>query len=470
MPGDRVTILVVDDDRGLLRLIEKSLRPAGYTIAKASSGEDALSWLASNDAELMVLDLKLQDFEGTELINKLSQSGNAVPFIVITGQGDERVAVNIMKQGALDYLVKDAQFLDVLPTVVNRAVDQLTRDKKLKAAEEALRTSEERFRVALKNSAIHVFSQDVELSYTWFHNAPVGFTETDFIKKKDAELFPPEEAMRLSQIKQRALRTGVGVREEVKCTLRGETRIYDLTIEPIKDSAGMIIGITGAALDITDRKRLEQEISQVSEMEQRRIGQDLHDGICQHLAGIELMSQVLEQNLEKKSRPHAVQAGEIAKNVREAIAQTRSLARGLSPVELELEGLMSALDELSENTTKLFRMSCEFVCEKPVLIANNTAATHLYRIAQEAVSNGIRHGKAKQITISLSSQHDKIVLAVQDKGKGFSPEGVSTGGLGLRIMQYRAGMIGGNLTIKTGNEGTLVTCILPKTAVNPATR
>src|SRR5688572_23938019 len=109
---------------------------------------------------------------------------------------------------------------------------------------------------------------------------------------------------------------------------------------------------TGFVRDITDRKRLESEVLQISEMEQRRIGQDLHDGICQHLAGIELMSEVLEQNLKKKSNVHAGQAEQIAGHVRDVINQTRSLARGLSPVVLEAEGLMAALTELAANTKK----------------------------------------------------------------------------------------------------------------------
>jgi PAS domain S-box-containing protein len=462
MPN-RVTVLIVDDDRGLLRLMEKALRPAEIVTATAPSGKDAIAWLTANEADLMLLDLKLEDIEGKELINRLQEIRRNIPFIVITGQGDERVAVEMMKRGALDYLVKDVQFLDVLPTVVNRALSQIRSERRLKAAEEALRASEERFRVAFKNSPIIVFNQDLDLRYTWFHNAPAGLSDEAFIGKTDADFFSKIEADVLTQIKTRVLQSGVGAREEVQSSLGNVLRIYDLTLEPIRNEDGKIVGLTGAATDITDRKRLEQEISQVSEMEQRRIGQDLHDGICQHLAGIELMSEVLEQNLEKKSNPCAAQAGEIAKHVRDAIAQTRSLAHGLSPVEFEAEGLMSALQQLADNTEKLFRVKCRFVCEKPILIPNNTVATHLYRIAQEAVSNGIRHGKAKELKISLGAQNDKIILAVRDKGTGFKTKTPDiTEGLGLRIMQYRAGMIGGTLTIQSESPGISVICSVPE--------
>src|SRR5690349_17682482 len=118
------TILIVDDDRGLARLIEKALRRDGFPAAIASSGEETVNWLKERHADLMLLDLKLPDLQGGALVERLEAQDNAVPFVVITGQGDERVAVDMMKRGALDYLVKDAQFLDFVPVVVRRALAQ----------------------------------------------------------------------------------------------------------------------------------------------------------------------------------------------------------------------------------------------------------------------------------------------------------------------------------------------------------
>jgi len=129
------TILVVDDDQGLLRLIERALRREGFDTATATSGNDAITWLTSNSADLLLLDLKLQDIEAKELVSHLADMGRAIPFIIITGQGDERVAVEMMKRGALDYLVKDVQFIEFVPTVVKRALAQLQKDKRLALAE-----------------------------------------------------------------------------------------------------------------------------------------------------------------------------------------------------------------------------------------------------------------------------------------------------------------------------------------------
>lgn len=460
------TILVVDDDRGLLRLIEKSLRRENFSVITADSGEVALVSLRQHRPDLMLLDLKLADTDAKELIVEFSEAKCLVPFIIITGQGDERVAVEMMKSGAMDYVVKDAQFYDLVPTLVGKAIEQIEREKKLSAAENALRTSEERFRVALKHSPIIVFSQDTKLRYLWIHNMPVAEPEKNVLGKTDEDLFPQTEADRLVQIKMRVLATGLGVRQEVNCTFEGEQNIYDLTVEPVRDASGEIVGITGAAMDITEHKRLEKEVLQISELEQRRIGQDLHDGICQHLAGIEMMSQVLEQNLEKKSKPEAAQAEKIAAHVREVISQTRSLARGLSPLVLESEGLMAALAELVANTEKLFQVKCRFECPAPVDIQGLITATHLFRIAQESVTNAVKHGKAREIEISLEVKLDKIILTIRDDGQGFSQASGKTKGMGLRIMQYRAGMIGATLLFqRQAKGGTAVVCFLPVSAV-----
>jgi signal transduction histidine kinase len=292
----------------------------------------------------MLLDLKLKDGGGQEVIEQLAQAERSVPFIIITGQGDERVAVEMMKSGALDYLVKDANFIELVPTVVRRALDQLERDRRLASAEQ-------------------------------------------------------------------------------------------------------------------ERKHLEQQILEISEREQRRIGQDLHDGLGQHLTGIELMTQSLEQKLAGKSKAEAAQAAKIAQHVRDAIRQTRSLARGLSPVELDANGLMSALHELATNVQNMFRVKCSFRCDKPALIGENAVATHLFRIAQEAVTNAIKHGNATEIEIALTALPERLTLSVKDNGSGIQASSSRATGMGLRIMHYRAAVTGGSLTVQRDPKGgTTVVC------------
>jgi signal transduction histidine kinase len=218
---------------------------------------------------------------------------------------------------------------------------------------------------------------------------------------------------------------------------------------------------TGIVRDTSERKRLEKDILEISDREQQRIGQDLHDDLCQHLAGIGLMSEVLEQKLAGKAdaEAEAADARRIAEHVQGAIEQTRMLARGLSPIEADTADLMTALAELAANTTQIFRIRCAFRAEHPVVVGDVAFTTHLYRIAQEAISNAIRHGGATEVNISLDTDATDAMLSIADNGTGFKEPANNHQGMGMRIMKYRAGMIGGILEVySTDGNGTVVSC------------
>jgi PAS domain S-box-containing protein len=224
------------------------------------------------------------------------------------------------------------------------------------------------------------------------------------------------------------------------------------------------------------RKQLEEEILHISEHEKQRIGQDLHDDLGQQLAGIWLLSDLLKASLVEKKAPEAEDAEKIATLLKDALGLTRSLARGLHPVAVQAGGLIAALDELAGRTSTMFRIQCRCKCP-PALGMDNTTATHLYRIAQEAVTNAVKHGQAKEIDIELSTNAHHTVLSVKDQGKGEGQGagqsrrggGVGAGldpkhrGMGLRIMSYRADMIGGTLDIRRSQSGSgmTVVCTIP---------
>jgi PAS domain S-box-containing protein len=218
----------------------------------------------------------------------------------------------------------------------------------------------------------------------------------------------------------------------------------------------------GVGFDITERKALEEAILEISAREQRRIAQDLHDGLGQHLTGIAFMSKVLEDKLSDKSLPEAAEAAKIVRMVNQAINNTRQLARGLHPVAAEPLGLMSALQHWASEVEGLFRITCSFHCQKPLLIHDVNLATHLYRIAQEAVNNAIRHGKSRNIVIGLSGRNGAGMLTIEDDGAGFPKQQDSEPGVGLSIMNYRAGIVGGSLKVQPNEgRGITVTCMFP---------
>lgn len=467
----RFSLFVVDDDTGLLRLIEKALTRSGYVISTANSGQAALEWLKDNQADLLLLDLKLKDIEGAQLVDQIAALRKSIPFIIITGQGDERVAVHMMKRGALDYLIKDASFLDFLPRVVGRAVEHIGKERKLAAAEFALRKEHEFVTALLRTSGALIMVLNSEGRIVRFNptcERTTGYAFEDVKGKQPWNLFVPEAD--LPQIKKVYERLLAGdllhhEQENLWLTRQGERRLITWSRAILSGLDGEVEHIICTGIDITERRRLEEEILKISEMEQQRLGRDLHDGLCQHLAGIEFMSQALEQRLATKARTEVQHAAEIAKLVRQAISDTRSLARGLSPVPDEADGLLMALRELADGTSKVFQIQCQFTCPEPVAVADNATATHLFRIAQEAVSNALRHGKATEIEIVLQSSPERINLMVHDNGVGFPRKSQERPGMGLRIMNYRAGITGGSITIqKRPAKGSTITCSLPRSA------
>jgi signal transduction histidine kinase len=213
--------------------------------------------------------------------------------------------------------------------------------------------------------------------------------------------------------------------------------------------------------EMAERERLERELLEISEREQRRIGQDLHDSLCQHLTGTTLAGQVLEEKLAARNLPEATEASKVVELVEEGIKLSRKLAKGLHPVDMEADGLMLALEEYAVTSSELFKVSCRFECDLPVLIHDTVTAGHLFRIAQEAVGNAIKHGKAGNILIRLDASEEATVLSVKDDGVGLPEPLPKNHGMGLRIMAHRSGMIGGVFNARRDEAGgTLVTCEL----------
>ncbi len=214
--------------------------------------------------------------------------------------------------------------------------------------------------------------------------------------------------------------------------------------------------------EIGERERLEKEILEISEREQRRIGHDLHDGLCQHLTATAMAGQVLGEKLAARSLPESKDAREIVRLIEEGIAMTRDMAHGIAPLGLESDGLIAALRGLAANVSRMFKIACTLECDAPPLIEDVNVATHLYRIAQEAVQNALRHGKPRLIVMSLGHARGRAELTIEDDGAGLPENWQSGGGLGTRTMAHRAAMIGGMLSIEPNpTGGTFVRCSVP---------
>jgi two-component system CheB/CheR fusion protein len=292
-----------------------------------------------------------------------------------------------------------------------------------------------------------------------------GWTTGELIGRNISTLMPEPYRSRhdghLAQYRHSGERRIIGIGREVF------GRRKDGTVFPIDLSVGeFTVGgrrlFTGILRDITERRRLQSEVLRIAEVSQQRIGQDLHDDLCQQLAGIEFMAQTLASRLHEARRPEAAAADEVAALVRSATEYTRNLSHGMSPLRPAPDSLVSALEELALRTARHFDVQVDFHCPAPVPLPDVQVATHVYRVAQEAVSNALRHGKARRIELHILRLNDELRLHVRDHGQGLPARPPKSSGMGLRIMQYRAGIIGGTIVIqRESSGGTSVTCTVP---------
>ncbi len=335
-----------------------------------------------------------------------------------------------------------------------------------KITEDKLRESEEKYRLHFETVNDVIYSVDSELCITSVSpsiKGLLGYLPAEIIGKSfgDQEHMAPESLEQAFVDTKRVLSgEKVSSADYEFIAKDGSRRFVEVGGAPlIKD--GKVVSALSIARDITERKRLEEEILGISEREKRQIGQDLHDGLGQLLTGISFMSKRLEQDLLEKSLGEATVATKITSLIGESITQARDIAKGLYPVELEIVGIAEAMEQLVISSAEMFNVSCHFMCKNIDFYCDHSKSIHLYRIAQEAIHNAVRHGKADLIEIHLDREEDRLRLIIQDDGIGIPSPLEVLGGMGLRIMKYRAGMIGASLDVRRANGGgTMVNCWL----------
>lgn len=343
--------------------------------------------------------------------------------------------------------------------------------------EKALIASESKSKTILETIADGIITINEAGNILSFNKAAeniFGYTVDEVIGKKIGILMPAPYREEHNGYLNRYLKTGerkiIGTGREVE-GLRNDGTIFPMDLSVSEASWGGTRIFTGIVRDITERRRLEQEVLRVGDMERQRIGQELHDSLGQMLTGISLLSKNLADRLMANSLPGADEVEEIAGLVKEADSFTRNLAHTLVPVEIENEGLTLALEKLSRQTSSFPSVHCAYEDEYGMLIENRIAALHLYRIAQEAVHNAIKHGHAQNILIHISIDNELLVLRVEDDGIGFETNNQFTRGMGLRLMKYRSRVLGGELHLcRTPEQKTRVECRIPLMLITQVTR
>ncbi|MDY0162505.1 PAS domain S-box protein [Desulfobotulus sp.] len=332
-------------------------------------------------------------------------------------------------------------------------------------AEEALKKSEEKFAKAFHSSPVAMMIATMSEGRIIDVNDTLvkitGYPRAGITGSKIRDMaFWPDPGLFKSLARELLTHGRFHQREIVYRTHGGEIRNGNLSAD-IVDLDGQPCMLT-AILDITEQRRLEKEILRTGEEERRKIGYDLHDDLGQHLVGVEAMASLLHKRLLGAQSPSADLAGEIAELIRSATTKTRDIAKGLCPVNLDAGGLASALSQLAEQIENVFQVQCRLEALTQDMKMDHNLAVNLYRIAQEAISNALRHGKADRIHMNLSSKERGICLCIQDNGQGL-PHPLPKEGMGLGIMGHRARRIGAELEIRNRHPhpGVEILCHIP---------
>jgi PAS domain S-box-containing protein len=451
-------VLLVDDEEASFVLLQRLLSRVprkSFTVEWASTYEAGLRALNENRHDVCLMDYRLGPRTGLDLLSEAVGQGIQIPIIILTSSEDPRVDLQATELGAADFLLKDQLEPVMLERVIRYSVQHA-------ATLKALQKSHERFRLLFERSMDAILISNDNGQLVEVNGAACRLLHSS----REALLARNWNELIAQNLRQTTDESTENLGELSFAKPDGNLSIIEISSTQLAPDLNLSI-----LRDVTERRNLEREIQEISEREQRRLGQDLHDGLGQSMTGIAFLAKVLQQKLQAKAIEEAEAAGNIASLINEALAQTRRMSRGLCPVVLDSNDIEAALEQLAENIRTMFSISCELYYDPEVKIADNAVAVHLYRVAQEAATNAIKHGHARNVLLSLTSYGSRVILKVKDDGIGFSPSPKGKG-MGLRVMHHRARMIGATISVRQPKEGGItVTCSLPKdhaTKMKPA--
>jgi two-component system CheB/CheR fusion protein len=355
--------------------------------------------------------------------------------------------------------------------VSRRTAEAESRAALLARSEQALRESEARLRAIVTTAADAIITIDAQgliescnpatdRMFGYPANAMVGKNIEMLIlwAEIDGNMDALVRSLRTDERANRTLeREVIGRRQD------GSTFPIDLALSEFHDGSRQLF--TGIIRDVSERKSLQQELLSIADAEQRRIGQDLHDDIGQELTGLAMKAETLCEIVTEQQVPKRELAADIVAGLDRTRRKLRALSRGMIPVEIDSNGLVTALDELTVRLGDDHRVACVFECRGPSVEIDPRQASQLYHIAQEAITNALKHAQARNIRVSLEVLESTIKLEVRDDGVGIADGVAQPDGMGLRIMSYRAGLIHGKLNVRRDDkDGTLVSCVVMRGA------
>jgi len=416
--------------------------------------------------ELHLVSFSIEDVEKPEMLVLLSVADQNVKTVgkVLEQRVDSvRLANHSVLDSAKHNKVLSSQIDDIFYNT-----DELINRLPFIQRRQSIRESRRRQFAAVFESTVEgIVIIDARGVIKLFNNAAekiFGYASSEVIGLNVSVLMPLNYAVQHDRYLFNYLSTGrkkiIGIGREVSGKRKtGEIFPLDLAVSEFLIEGN--IQFVGIVRDVSERRKLELEILRISEQERRRVGQDLHDGLGQMLTGISLIGRSLAVRLEKIDPETAEEMHELTDLVRESDRMARNIARGLVQVELEGDGMSAALRTLCSNAEKMFSIECTYREFGTVFLRDSSAASNLYRIAQESLSNAVKHGRASSVIVTLQSTEDTLVLSIEDNGVGFPDELKKERGMGVDIMGYRARIINARLEIEAEKgKGTIVRCTL----------
>ncbi len=458
-------------------LLEDNVSDAELIQLELARNELAVDWchvmseadfreaLRTSPPDMVLADYTLPGFDGLAALRIVLEHSPDIPFIFVSGSLGEERAIEALKSGATDYVLKDR--LQRLPAVVRRALTEANDRRERRLAEAALEKQRLLLSTLIDTLPEMVFATDTQGQLTVVNRAlldMLGKKREAVLGQRLSAVWPEEIIADIEAQSTHTLRSGRSITDQERAWISSEGTVRWLTATHVAlRDRGAVTGLVGTMREVTNQKELEQEILEISNREQRRLGSDLHDGLGQELTGLSLLLKGLEVQLSREAPQYRLQVSKISDLLARTIQSTRSLARGLAPVNLERGGLSEALKHLVARCTDMYSMQCTFTngaVKLPDL--EEGAATHLYRIAQEASTNAARYAHANSIVIDLRTAGRKLQLSIADDGIGLSA-GLAQGqpGMGLKIMEYRARMLGGTINFEEPGVGTKIVLSAP---------
>ncbi|MCU0848929.1 MAG: response regulator [Spirochaetes bacterium] len=474
-------ILAIDDKADNLVTVSALIRNLlpGTEVIAVQSGREGIAAAERELPDVIILDVKMPEMDGFEVC-RLLKSNDAtkhIPIILLTAiKTDVPSRIHGLELGADAFLTKPIDETELVAQInvmlrIKHTEDLLRMEKELlevmvEERTEAL-TKERDFIKSLEDaSPAYYVALGPEGGVMTMNRAMLAALGTvndrargldffeGFVHEQDREMARRAFSLMMENRKTPTVEFGL-VAED------GRDLLVEWQGRPFYAKGGALEFVFFVGIDITERKRLEKIIMNDSEKERNRIGQNLHDGLGQHLAGIAFKSEILKLKLRERSAESNEDVDEIIMLVNQAIDQARDLAKGLCPVDMSAGGLRSALEDLRNNTSRLFGVNCLLDWDEMVSIEGDMEGSHLYYIAKEAVNNAVRHGKARNILISMGLMEGSAAMRITDDGIGIPENTDEAIGMGLKIMRYRAWIIGSSFEAKRSpGGGTEVACVI----------